>query len=244
MYYRAGYTPTDYPSDVEWATRLLIERSMAIKCPTVALQLAGAKKVQQVLAEPGRLDSFLEIGSTPSLLEPQPVAALTAGHAAELLASFTALYPMDDTPLGSAALELAYAHPERFVLKPQREGGGNNIYRFDIPPFLDALAEKDKSRASDAPKAREGYILMDLIEPPTGATSTMVRAGEAHGTSADVVSELGIYGVMLFKAQDGARGAEVLVNETVGHLVRTKSRASDEGGVAVGFSVIDSPCLV
>ena len=245
VYYRAGYTPTDYPTETEWATRLLLERSYAIKCPTVALQLAGAKKVQQVLASPGQLDRFLGIGSTTSSLDPAPLANLSLTHAAKMLTSFTSLYPLDGTPLGVKAVELANQEPERFVLKPQREGGGNNIYRTEIPPFLAALGEKDKLRTSDVgPKAREAYILMDLIEPPTGSTAIMVKAGEERGTRVEVVSELGVYGVMLFKASSDGKGAEVLVNETVGHLLRTKGRDSDEGGVAVGFSVIDSPLLV
>jgi len=48
VYFRAGYTPTDYPSEAEWAARVLVERCDAYKCPTVAYQLAGAKKIQQV----------------------------------------------------------------------------------------------------------------------------------------------------------------------------------------------------
>ena len=46
-YFRAGYTPDDYPTEVEWEARLLIERSDAYACPSAAYQLAGAKKVQQ-----------------------------------------------------------------------------------------------------------------------------------------------------------------------------------------------------
>jgi hypothetical protein len=34
----------------------MLERSRAVKCPSIAYQLVGAKKVQQVLAEPGRLE--------------------------------------------------------------------------------------------------------------------------------------------------------------------------------------------
>jgi glutathione synthase len=37
VYYRAGYTPTDYPSDKEWEGRAMIEHSAAIKCPDVFL---------------------------------------------------------------------------------------------------------------------------------------------------------------------------------------------------------------
>jgi hypothetical protein len=36
---------------------------------------------------------------------------------------------------------------------------------------------------------------------------------------------------------------QVLVNEEVGHLVRTKTSSSNEGGVAAGFAVLDSPLL-
>jgi hypothetical protein len=56
---RAGYAPTDYPTDAEWAARLLIERSSAAKCPTAAYQLAGSKKVQQALAAPGAVEHFV-----------------------------------------------------------------------------------------------------------------------------------------------------------------------------------------
>lgn len=260
VYYRAGYTPTDYTSPAIWQLRLLIERSRAIKCPTVALQLAGAKKVQQVLAADGQLDAFLERGSTPSTLDnPPPKARLDLTDAAHLLSSFTSLYPLDDhTPEGRRGVELARREPKRFVMKPQREGGGNNVYRESIPPFLDELERKDASslpasqrgeKRTTTTSGKEGYILMELIEPPAEAQNVMVKAGEANGVKAHVISELGIYGVCLFRqsssspAAPGDRGADILVNETAGYLLRTKARDSDEGGVAVGFSVIDSPLL-
>lgn len=46
----AGYTPDDYPGEEEWEARALVERSDAFKCPSVAYQLAGAKKIQQASA--------------------------------------------------------------------------------------------------------------------------------------------------------------------------------------------------
>ena len=36
---------------------------------------------------------------------------------------------------------------------------------------------------------------------------------------------------------------QVVLNEEVGHLVRTKTSSSNEGGVAAGFAVLDSPLL-
>ncbi|GAA5916563.1 hypothetical protein JCM8208_007703 [Rhodotorula glutinis] len=232
VYYRTAYAPTDYYTPAEWDTRLVIERSRAIKCPSVAMQLAGAKKVQQVLASSAELSHFVP----------------DEAKRAVLAESFTGLFPLDDSREGLEALERARTAPSGFVLKPQREGGGNNIYRGDIPPFLAQLEDEDRRRGVEgAPKGREGYILMDLIEPPRGIEQVLVKAGEAHGARAEVVSELGVYGVVLLREDvDGSRGgeAQVLVNETVGHLLRTKASSSDEGGVAVGFSVIDSPLLV
>ena len=58
VYLRAGYGPGDYPSQTEWEARWMLERSTAIKCPTVITQLAGCKKVQQVLASTGELERY------------------------------------------------------------------------------------------------------------------------------------------------------------------------------------------
>jgi Eukaryotic glutathione synthase len=58
-YYRAGYTPDDYPTDIEWSARETIENSLATKCPTIGYQLAGTKKIQQVLCEENVLEKFL-----------------------------------------------------------------------------------------------------------------------------------------------------------------------------------------
>jgi Eukaryotic glutathione synthase len=58
-YYRAGYTPNDYPSELEWGARAMVESSAATKCPTVGYQLVGTKKIQQVLCEEGILERYL-----------------------------------------------------------------------------------------------------------------------------------------------------------------------------------------
>lgn len=232
VYFRAGYSPNDYPSPREWQARTLLERSKAIKCPSVALQLAGAKKVQQVLSEEGVLESFGGRGRT-----------LDSGALAAIRDSFTTLYPLDDSPLGREAYTLARQTPERFVLKPQREGGGNNVYRDDIPPFLDQLEEQDRQRPAGEPKAREGYILMDLIRPPS-LENAMAPAGQGRIVRGSIISELGIYSTVLYRHRSGIEGAEVLSNKQVGHLLRTKASNVSEGGVATGYSVLDSPLLV
>ncbi|CAI0551079.1 unnamed protein product [Linum tenue] len=56
IYFRARYAPTDYPSEAEWRARLLMERSSAIKCPSISYHLTGTKKIQQELAKPDVLE--------------------------------------------------------------------------------------------------------------------------------------------------------------------------------------------
>ncbi|CAL5340258.1 unnamed protein product [Camellia sinensis] len=60
IYFRAGYAPTDYPSEPEWKARLLMEQSSAVKCPSISYHLAGMKKIQQELAKPNVLESTME----------------------------------------------------------------------------------------------------------------------------------------------------------------------------------------
>ncbi|OZJ05784.1 hypothetical protein BZG36_01294 [Bifiguratus adelaidae] len=208
IYFRAGYGPGDYPSSKEWNARLLMEQSKAIKCPTVAYQLVGAKKVQQVLAMPGALERFVD------------------PKTAELCrTTFAGLYSLDTTPEGQAAYKMALENPDGFVMKPQREGGGNNVYGQDIVSILSTLSERERS----------AYILMDLIRTPP-QRNIMVREGEL--IEGEVISELGVYGIYL------SDGKTVYANKTGGHLLRTKAQESKEGGVAAGFAVIDSPLLL
>jgi hypothetical protein len=58
VYYRAGYVPVDYASS-DYGSCAVLESSRATQCPSIALQLVGAKKVQEVLSRPGALERFL-----------------------------------------------------------------------------------------------------------------------------------------------------------------------------------------
>ena len=59
IYMRCGYHPDQYPTEREWGVRLLMERSKAIKSPSINYHLAGTKKVQQELAKRGMVEKFL-----------------------------------------------------------------------------------------------------------------------------------------------------------------------------------------
>lgn len=90
---------------------------------------------------------------------------------------------------------------------------------------------------------------MELIKPPT-LRNSILRNGQLQ--SGEVIGELGVYGVCLWRNGEGDAGSvedeevegEVLENWEAGFLLRTKGRDSEEGGVAAGFGAVDSPCLV
>ncbi|KAF8827950.1 hypothetical protein HHX47_DHR4000858 [Lentinula edodes] len=221
VYYRSGYTPDDFPTQTQYQTRFKLERSKAIKCPSIPLQLAGGKKVQQVLTEPGVLERFLcdekKYGSQ---------GVFSAQALADLRTSWMEMWPLDLD--GDAGVGQARGRALELVLKPQREGGGNNVYKEAIPEFLVSLP----------PRERPAWIAMELISPPLGLKNYLVRAGSEECVETEVVSELGIFGWSLF-------GEGKVINEKeAGWLVRTKGKDSNEGGVATGFSVLDSLVLV
>lgn len=221
VYLRAGYGPGDYPDEAAWDARYHIERSLAIKCPTVLTQLAGTKKVQQVLATPPP-------ESEPSIIG-QFITSAAVSQVMELSKTFTNIYPMDTSPAGLEARKKALDPKlaEAYVLKPQREGGGNNIYRGAIPAYLKSIPESHWS----------SYILMELITPPP-VSNLILRNGSVE--KGGVICELGIYGTCLWDQQT----AEIHHNELAGYLLRTKGDKSEEGGVAAGYGCMDSCCLV
>lgn len=222
VYMRSGYGPSDYPDETAWQARYHLERSGAIKCPTVLTQLAGAKKVQQELATP-------KAGAATASSELSRFVPEGSQAWRDLWATFTNIFPMDNSEAGRAARALAL-HPDecrRYVLKPQREGGGNNCYKAAIPPFLKTLPEAHW----------KSYILMELITPPPVA-NIILRNGQLE--QGGVICELGVYGSCVWNQSTG----EVLHNEEAGYLLRTKGDQSEEGGVAAGFGCMDSCTLV
>lgn len=212
VYYRSGYAPSDYYNDQIWDARLYLEKNMAIKCPSVLTQLSGAKKVQQLLTQPEIIKSVL-----PDLVD---------ADLEKLVSTFVKIYPLDESEEGTYAKKEALESPGKYVLKPQREGGGNNIYKEDIPDFLSKLNESEWG----------AYILMELIKP-ANHENVILRQGEI--ISDNIISELGTFGTALFNEDSG----EIYENEYAGWLLRSKVSSSDEGGVAAGFGCVDSVYL-
>ncbi|THU89094.1 glutathione synthase [Dendrothele bispora CBS 962.96] len=245
IYFRSCYTPTDFRTPEHYSTRFLLEKSRAIKCPSIPLQLAGGKKVQEVLTREGVVEKFLLSQSDSNS------TSCTKEDIDDLKESWMQMWGLDASPSetgsGGDGIERALSNHLNLVLKPQREGGGNNVYKEDIPPFLETLKDEEKA----------AWIAMELINPPKALGGYLVRAGDTGNVSteekvvkSEVVSELGIFGWALFG--DGLRSTERTAGEVsgrvrekqIGWLVRTKGKESNEGGVATGFSVLDSIVLV
>jgi hypothetical protein len=60
----------------------------------------------------------------------------------------------------------------------------------------------------------------------------------------DCISELGIFSSIFVKNDSESHTQQVLRNQTLGSLMRTKSSHDNEGGVNAGYAVIDSLFIV
>lgn len=228
VYFRAGYAPTDYGdmtlSCPEWMARRRLEESRATKCPCLSYHLAGTKKVQQALARPGVVERYA------------PAEAATA-----LRQAFAGLYSLEDVTNQDLAVVKSIlkdaTEAEKYVLKPQREGGGYNFYGKHLLEKVKAHVTVDGDEVKLGRELGE-YILMERLFPPE-QTAVLLRAGKVEGTG-ETVSELGIYGTYLVAGDDNNKE---LWNEYAGFLLRTKFANVDEGGVASGFATLSSPYL-
>jgi len=210
VYFRAGYAPDHYPNATAWKARSLIEASTAISVPACATQLANTKKIQQVLSRRPLLEQFVQ-GATADRLH----------------RSMVAFSPLDEEVswLGKSgpAREVAAAFPADWVLKPYREGGGNNFFDQEMVSRLRTLT----------PEESRAYILMERIKQPS---FTGVRLVQNEVVEGPCVTEMGFFGIALY--QPGA--AEPEFNEHCGYLLRTKDEANAEGLVLGGYSFLDA----
>ncbi|XP_066911802.1 glutathione synthetase-like [Clytia hemisphaerica] len=244
-YLRSGYSPNHYSTQERWDARLRIEKSNAIKVPIMSDQLVGTKKVQQVLAEPGMVERFIHDKNAVQRIR-KTFAGLysldevwyssnyhfSSGKKKKNLFNLLLAYLYPKTRLGAEGdqiIEDALKTPSNFVLKPQREGGGNNLYDQEM---VDELR-----RISNDPEERSQYILMERIRPPV-VHSYIVRPESLKPMESEIVSELGILGVIM------SDGDDIIQNESCGHLLKSKDWQRGEGGLIAGRAGIDSPCLI
>jgi glutathione synthase len=122
-------------------------------------------------------------------------------------------------------IEKAIKNPKLYVVKPQREGGGNLVHGEEMKKFLINITKEQ----------RKEYILMQRISP-LAFDAMMLREGNI--LTGKCISELGIYGCFL------GDGKKVSLNEYSGYLLRTKMEHHEDGGVASGVANMDSLALI
>ncbi|CEF61078.1 Glutathione synthetase [Strongyloides ratti] len=211
VYYRTGYSIDQYNDETnDWDTRLLIEKSAAIKCPSIGLQLANTKKMQQVLANKCVLKKYVY---DDEVVE-------------KIFKSFAKLWPLGgDSDEEKLVIKDAKSNPDKYVLKPQTEGGGGNFFGKDIPNLLNSLSKTEL----------KCYILMEKLHP-TPTENFLIRPNQKVEKS-QVVSELGIYGWLI------ADKKNIFPNRNstyYSYMMRTKESTTNEGGICVGAACLDS----
>jgi glutathione synthase len=209
VYFRAGYIPDHYINEQCWLVRQTIEQSCAIKCPSIRSQLAGCKIVQEYLTHDGIVEKYLT----------------DSNESTKIRSTFASMFTFDDQQTRTKHIECLRANLHGYVLKPQREGGGNNKYDNDLLDVIDNQQD-----------LLNNYIAMEKILPPK-CTTCLIKPNGQHLLHVECINEIGIYGTMLTNVDTN----EEYINEVVGYLVRTKTTDTNEGGVATGYSVLD--CL-
>lgn len=221
FYFRCAYVPQDFVSEGCWQAREAIERSSAVKCPSIPTHLSGFKKIQQLLTDDAILSKFESSSEIRSQLQ----------------STFMTQWSLDAAEVGESVAEeriaAAIAEPQRFVLKPQLEGGGNLLAGA-------ALREALQLPPTDpfAKRVRSEFILMERIQFPR-TTGSVLRFGEVVTLKDNLCCELGIFGTILSESVD-----EILLNDAAGTLVRSKAADFDDGGVMAGNAALDSLMLV
>lgn len=209
VYFRAGYIPDHYIDENCWKIREQIEQSHAIKCPTIRSQLSGCKIVQEYLTHENIIEKYIQ---NPELAQ-------------KIRSTFAHIFNFADPTTREQNIELLRQNPHGFVLKPNREGGGNNKYDDDIIDLITNQADH-----------LSYFIGMEKVVPPT-CTTCLIKPDGKHVLHVECINEIGIFGTMLTNVETN----EEFINEVTGYLVRTKTIDTNEGGVATGYSVLD--CL-
>ncbi|CAF1195276.1 unnamed protein product [Rotaria sordida] len=209
VYYRAGYIPDHYINEKCWLIREYIEQSRAIKCPTIRSQLAGCKIVQAYLTNENIIEKYIN----------------NKNLSKNIRSTFASMFAFDNNQTREKYINLLRQNPNGYVLKPNREGGGNNKYDDEI---LKLIENKENHLNS--------YIAMEKILPPK-CTTCLIKPNGKHLLHVECINEIGIYGTMITNVDTN----EEYINDVIGYLVRTKTTDTNEGGVATGYSVLD--CL-
>ena len=214
FYFRAAYCENDYPNEESWKGREIIELSTAIKVPDINTFLTTFKIFQYELSKPQILMHYCQ---NELIIN-------------DILRFFGGIYYLRDMSSEDAKnlLNNIKLEPEKYILKPMREGGGNNI----TGNKLKELIPEENSELCDLLK---NSVIVDKIESYQHEGLILRNENIKIQNS---ISEYSIYGIILSNENN------VIMNKSTSFLVRTKNKESIEGGIIEGAGAIDIPYLI
>lgn len=216
VYFRTAYSSNCFRHENSWKLRLLLEKSRAIKCPSIQLQLAGFKQFQPMLSDRTIFDRFC-----------------CHPNADQLFNTYVKFWN-----ISQSSRDMVVKNPSGFVLKSNQEGGGNNVFGEQIIDKLDGMLNNNENN-------NDAHFLMEFIQQKPIESLLILKQLPSNTLSNTVPyhsvdSELGIYGSILIETN----GNNIVSNQNAGHLLRSKIYGEKEAGVLSGAGIIDTPFLV
>ena len=214
FYFRAAYCESDFPDEESWQGRELIELSTAIKIPDINTFLTTFKIFQYELSKP---QIMMHYCNNDLIIN-------------DLLRFFGGIYYIKDMDQEKQKelFSKIKADPNKYILKPMREGGGNNI----TGDKLKELIPEEGNEPNDLLKVS---VIVDKID--AAVHESIVLRNEKINIQ-NSISEFSIYGIILTNENN------LVMNKSVSFLVRTKNKENIEGGIIEGAGAIDIPCLL
>ncbi|SBT36418.1 glutathione synthetase (GS) [Plasmodium ovale wallikeri] len=244
IYFRSLYSPAHF-SEVTWALREMIEYSDSVKIPSLPYQLVGLKRIQMLLLDDNILRKYISFDvNKKKKTEEQIVRDIN------MLKKTFALQVDPSLTENSDIVSQAIKNENNFLLKPQREGGKNNLHGQDVRETLMLYYNSEEKRKLSY------YVLMQRLFPSLFTAvhcRTRHKGGETtngkdtHGEEEPLfvtfspehsISEISLFHNFIFRENEN------VLNEQKGYLVRTKNAAENEGGAICGISSLDSFFLV
>uniref|UniRef100_A0A914IAZ8 Glutathione synthetase n=1 Tax=Globodera rostochiensis TaxID=31243 RepID=A0A914IAZ8_GLORO len=196
-----------------------IDRSTAIKAPTLVIGLTHTKRMQQVFTRPGMVEKFFN----------NPEEAHMAEAIRQVQTKAWAIG--EDKDVTEDIIKKATENPQRYVLK-------SNECR-PVPEKIFFNENIPKKLATMAPADRDFFYLTEKLRPMV-VKNHFIRPNMEPALNVDATPELGIFGCLIGNMETG----KVSYFSRTGHMMKTKLASVDEGGVWKGYSVYDSPYLV
>lgn len=256
--------PTEGSASWAFEARLRLESSCAIKCPSVLGHLCTFKSVQTALTRRHTLERLLGLQGDNNEAERREE---------KIEKLLNACMPMHilNSDAGQEIAHRIISDLEKgddWVIKPVvGEGGGHNYFGGAVKDLLAGLMRNEERK-----EERASLMIMRRIVPPRGVMRNYLSLGDGRLWAGDVVSELGVFGGVLYrrtrdgtKTDVGASGGggcgnggngsaesrskqgaqvEMVMNVVIGWSLKSKMPDVNEMSVIKGYGVFDSPLLV